>query len=482
MKVFIYTISYILTFLLFIACVEEEKFETAADARLTFSVDTLAMDTVIAGTNSVTRRFTIYNNNSDGLSITNIAFHNNISDGFSVIVDGSYVDGNMKTSIDCRSKDSLLAFVQITPPESGQDDKVLHEATLVFTLANGTQQKIVLNAYSQDVIWLRDVHIKSDMTLSSHRPYVVKDSLTVESGATLTLEAGVRLMFASNAHLRVDGTFVANGTIDHPVILRGDRMDYMFENQPYDRISEQWQGVVLTSTSFGNRLYYCDIHSGTYGILCEYSNSLEREKLRMENCIIHNVSGTALESYNAKLFVGNSQISNAGGMCVCLYGGDNEFIHCSIGQFYPFSGLRGPALYYTNFKDKTNYQLQKASFYNCLVTGYSDDEIYGERYDNYGAGSFSYHFQNCLLNTVEVVDENLVGNVWDKTSNPVYRAGNFPNFNLDALSYDFHLDSLSVAIGVGDVLITEQYYPNDRSGKQRLIDGKSDAGCYEYVK
>jgi hypothetical protein len=149
------------------SCVEEEKFETAAGDRLTFSVDTLRMDTVIAGTNSVTRRFAIYNNNSDGVSITNIAFLNGITSGFSVIVDGSYVDGNLATSIDCRSKDSLLAYVQITPPESNQDDKVLHEATLVFTLANGAQQSVVLSAYSQDVIWMRDVHVQTDMQLSA---------------------------------------------------------------------------------------------------------------------------------------------------------------------------------------------------------------------------------------------------------------------------------------------------------------------------
>jgi len=463
----------------FSSCVEEEKFETAAGDRLTFSVDTLKMDTVIAGTNSVTRRFAIYNNNSDGVSITNIAFLNGVNDGFSVIVDGSYVDGNLSTSIDCRSKDSLLAFVQITPAESNQDDKVLHEATLVFTLANGSQQSVVLNAYSQDVIWMRAVHVQTDMLLSAQRPYVIKDSLTIEEGSTLTLDAGVRLMFASNAHMRVNGRLVVNGTREKPVVLRGDRMDYMFENQPYDRISEQWQGVVITDKSYGNNLNYCDIHSGTYGILCESSSS-ETEKLRLENCVIHNVSGTALESYNSKIFAGNTQISNAGGNCVCLYGGDNEFVHCTIAQFYPFSGMRGPALYYSNYKDKTNYHLTNAAFYNCIITGYSDDEIFGDRMEGYGAGTFNYHFQNCLLNTDEVVDEELINNVWDKKSNKVSRSGNFPHFNLDALSYDFRLDSLSVAIGAGDPSVTQSHYPSDRNGKIRLVDGKSDAGCYEY--
>ena len=326
---------------------------------------------------------------------------------------------------------------------------------------------------------MRAVHVQTDMQLSAQRPYVIKDSLTIEEGCTLTLEAGVRLMFASNAHMRVEGRLIANGTREKPVVLRGDRMDYMFENQPYDRISEQWQGVFITDNSYGNSLNYCDIHSGAYGILCE-SVSSESEKLRLENCVIHNVSGTALESYNAKIFAGNTQVSNAGGYCVCLYGGDNEFVHCTIAQFYAFSGMRGPALYYTNYKDKTNYHLTNAAFYNCIITGYSDDEIFGDRMEGYGAGAFNYYFQNCLLNTVEVVDEDLINNVWDKKSNKVSRAGNFPHFNLDALSYDFHLDSLSVAVGAGDPSVTQSYYPLDRDGKRRLVDGKSDAGCYEY--
>ncbi len=466
--------------ILLAACVEEEKFETAAGDRLTFSVDTLKMDTAIAGTNSVTRRFTIYNNNSDGISITNVAFLNGITDGFSAIVDGTHVDGNIPVSIDCRSKDSLLAFVQITPAESGQDDKVLHEAVLVFTLANGVSQTVVLQAYSQDVIWLKDIHVQSDMTLSAQRPYLIRDSLTIENGATLTLEAGVRLMFPANAFMRVKGRLVTNGTLDKPVVLRGDRMDYMFEDQPYDRISEQWQGIIIAPSSFGNNLCYCDIHSGSYGILCEKSDKIEEEKLRMENCIIHNVSGNGLEAYNAKLFIGNTQISNAGGNCVCLYGGDNEFVHCTIAQFYPFSGLRGEALYYTNHKNKDNYNLLNAKFSNCIITGYSDNEISGEQLEGYGKGAFNYYFQNCLLNTGEVVDENLINILWDKPSNKVSRAGNFPNFNLDALSYDFSLDSLSVAIGAGDPTITQLYYPLDRRGKNRLEDGKSDAGCYEH--
>ncbi|MDD7251038.1 MAG: hypothetical protein PUH21_03350 [Prevotellaceae bacterium] len=462
------------------ACTSEEKFETAQGDVLVFSVDTLRMDTVIAGTSSVTRGFTIYNHNSDGVSIVAVGFKDGKSNGFRANVDGTNVGGTLTTSIDCRKDDSLLVFVEMTPEVTDTDDKVLHEATLQFTLANGTTQGVVLQAYSQNVIWLRDVHITQDTTLVAQRPYVIAGGLTVDEGATLTLAAGVRLLFQSNASMLVEGTLISDGTLLHPVVLRGDRMDMMFENQPYDRVSNQWGGVRLSSTSYGNRLTYTDIHSGSYGIRCD-SSDVYREKLRLVNSVIHNVGGHCLEAVSSKLWVGNSQITNAGGHCVSLIGGDAQFVHCTIGQFYPFDGMRGAALAFTNEQSGRAYPLLGAFFYNCIVTGYSEDEVAGEQSETFADANFNYGFYNCLLNTPEIKDDpQVVGNVWDVTANKLHREGNFPGFNLDWLVFDFHLDSLSLARGAADIGITQQYYLQDRDGVDRLSDGTADAGCYEY--
>ena len=460
-------------------CVEEEKFPTAAGYRLTFSVDTLKMDTVIAGRTSVTRSFAVYNRNHDGVSITNVAFANDDPDGFRVNVDGVSVGRELDESIDFRKGDSLTVFVEIRPEESGRDDKVEHRATLVFTLANGVRQSVVLQAWGQDVIWLKGYHVTGpDERLDAQRPYVIEDSLTVDAGATLRLGPGVRLMFGSQALLRVDGRLLCEGTAERPVVLRGDRMDMMFEKQPYDRISNQWQGVVLTASSRGSHLDHTDIHSGAWGVRIEPADDdAQEERLRLENSVIHNVGGHCLEATASKLLVGNSQISNAGGNCVRLLGGDAQFIHCTIAQFYPFDGLRGAALRYAN---ADGCPLLGAMFINCVVTGYSDDEIFGEWESETAA--FNYGFQNCLLNTPEIGDDpNVLDNQWDRTGNEVSRAGNFTGFNLDWLIYGFALDPRSLAIGAADASVTERYYPYDRLGRPRLDDGRSDAGCYEHV-
>ena len=471
--------QFLLFSFLFASCTSEETFPTGAGDRLQFSVDTLRMDTIISGQTSIVRSFSIYNNNSDGFSITAVNIQDNQSDSFHVNVDGTAITGgNLATSIDCRSKDSLQVFVSITPPAADRDDKVLHEARLLFTLANGVTQSVVLSAYSQDVITLRNHVVQTDETLSAQRPYLVVDSLTVASGATLTLQAGVRLLFQSNALLHVDGTLVANGTREKPVQLRGDRMDFMFVNQPYDRVSGQWQGVVLGAGSFDNNLNYTDIHSGSYGIRCEPSNT-DRSKLILQNSVLHNVTGHCLQATACKLYVGNSQISNAGGHCVSLAGGDAQFVHCTIAQFYPFSGLRAEALYYTNVSGGNPCPLLNALFQNCIITGYSDDEVSGVKSSKAGI-AFNYGFYNCLLNTAEVSDDQVLNNAWD-TDKKTKREDNFPAFNMDYLLFDFRPVAASRAVGLGDPSVTAGTYAADRNGIVRLTDGKSDAGCYEHI-
>jgi len=463
------------------SCMSEEKFETLKGDKLAFSKDTIKMDTVLAGVGTATRYFMIYNRNTDGVSITDVGFESGESYGFRVNVDGIYINNGLQESIDCRTKDSLRVFVELTPRLTDVDDPVEMSANLIFTLANGIKQKVVLTASIQDVIVLRGVHIKKDTILSARRPYLVPDSLTVDQGATLTLAAGTRYYFHSNACLRVDGSLHAVGTIQNPVLLRGDRTDLMFVNQPYDRVSNQWQGIHFTENSYGNHLNYCDIHSGYDGIVCD-SSDVTKEKLYLENSIVHNMGGDCLRAFASKIFIGNSQITNAAGNCVNLCGGDADFIHCTIANFYPFSGFRGASLLYTNEYHQTAYPLVRAYFRNCLITGYSQDEIMGEKSQKFQDVAFNYGFYNCLLNTPEIKDDDRVEKcVWDNENNKVCREGNFQKFNEDALIFNFDLVPKSQAIGMADIAVTESYYPYDRLGVLRLKNGQSDVGCYEYV-
>ena len=467
------------------SCISDEDFPTPAGASFRLSVDTIDCDTVLSHTASATRTFTLYNDKSDGLSITNVTIEGDGAAQFLANIDGTAISpsesGSMVNGLDCRGKDSLIAFVQFNAKTTNQDEAELSEARLVFTLANGVRQSVLLRGYSQDAVILPSDIINTDTTLAATRPYVIRDSLVVKAGATLTLSAGTTLLFYPHAGLRIEGTLKALGTLEQPITFRGHRFDDMFKDQPYDRIDNQWQGITFTSTSYDNHLDYCDIHSGNWGIRCD-SSDVSRLKLTIENSVIHNVKQDALTLVSTQAFIGNTQISNSEGKCVDISGGDQQFIHCSIASFSPFSATRGPALVFGNMIGDQPCALQRLDIINSIVTGYATDEIYGSRATDETI-PFNYTFHNSLLCTPEITDEDsdgsVINNIWEDPKDTLARQANFVPFDTKKLIYTFQLAPTSKARGLADPSITQLYYPLDRLGRKR--EPESDAGCYQSV-
>lgn len=464
------------------SCISDEDFPTPAGATFRLSADTIDLDTVITHTASATRMLTLYNDRSDGLSLTSVTIEGDDAAQFLANIDGTAISHDSSLSdytIDCRGKDSLIAFVQFNAKDIDQDDAALSEARLVFTLANGQHQSVVLLGYSQDAIVLSSNVITTNTTLQATRPYVINDSLVVAEDATLTLSPGTTLLFRPQAYLKVNGTLIANGTVEQPVTMRGHRLDNMFEHQPYDRINNQWQGITFTATSYNNRLNHCDIHSSNYGIVCD-SSDITRLKLQLENSVVHNTKLDALRLTATQAFIGNSQISNAEGRCVFITGGDLQFIHCTIASFSPFTAMRGSALVFSNYSGTIPYPLQRLDIVNSIVTGYASDEIFGERISDESI-PFSFSFRNSLLCTPEVTDNPDVSQcLWEATDDTLTRARNFVPFDLPALYYEFQLRTDSKARGLANPIIAEQYYPLDRLGRKRTP--VSDAGCYQFTE
>ncbi len=466
---------------LLVGCMDDEEYSLSPTDRLTFSTDTLSFDTIISGQPTNTYTFEVYNHGGKALRLPTIFLEKGAASDFCVNVDGVFLEGGSATDFEIGAKDSLRVFLFANIPAKDSDTPVKAEDKLVFVTEGGVRQEVVLTAYSQDVISLKGLVTNGDMQLSARRPYVITDSLVVSSGTTLTLSEGVRLYFHPGTNLIVHGTLKAEGTVENPVQMRGDRLGYMFSEQPYDRIPGQWGGVVFTEESFENHLNHCDIHSGTFGLRCD-SSDVSREKLYLENSIVHNVSGDALRAKSSKIFVGNSQLTNAGGNCVTLLGGDNTFVHCTIANFYAFSGGRGVALSYSNTEGASRLPLHAANFLNCIITGYSIDEIMGAQSDRYQNDAFNFLFRNCLLCTPAVENENIQNCLWDndEEGHEVWREKNFlPEFDLKQLIFTFGLDSRSQAVGTADPELTRHYYPTDRLGKDRLKNGHPDMGCYQ---
>lgn len=464
------------------ACMDDTEFTSSPTDRLAFSADTVRLDTVISGQATNTYTFEVYNPNEKAIRLPQVYLEQGAQSPFRVNVDGTYLEDGSASGFEIEAKDSLRVFLFASIEDSQTDEAVRATDNLVFVTEGGTAQKVNLEAYGQSVIPLRGLILTRDSLLEARRPYQVYDSLVVSRDARLTLAAGVRLYFHPGAQLIVHGSLQAEGTAASPVLFRGDRLGNMFSQQPYDRIPGQWGGIVFTGESYGNRMNFCDVHSGTFGVRCD-SSDVSVEKLRLENSIVHNMSGDALTVRAANVFVGNSQITNAGGNCVTLLGGSSTFVHCTIGNFYAFSGGRGVALSFANCEGDIRLPLHRAAFLNCLITGYSTDEVLGTQSERYPNDPFAYSFRNCLLDTPAFEDERVSACLWDNDENAVFREDNFaPAFDLDRLVFTFGLNPASLAVDNADPEVTRTYYPNDRNGRDRLADGHPDIGCYELQK
>lgn len=87
-----------------------------------------------------------------------------------------------------------------------------------------------------------------------------------------------------------------------------------------------------------------------------------------------------------------------------------------------------------------------------ILTGYEADVIMGERTENEdGKVLFSYLFNDCLLRTPAVEDDTLSFHriVWETPEDSVQGKQHFKLIDEENLDYDFHLDSLSTAQGLG---------------------------------
>ena len=448
------------------SCSDEEDFTTDRNAMVMFSQDVVSFDTVFAGISSSTERLLVYNRNDKGLRIKNVKLQSGGTSGFKMNVDGQY--GTSLDNFEVSGNDSIFVFVEVNAPQQATNDPTLFSDAIIFTLESGAQQVVTLEAYGQNVHIFNAERIGSDLTLDNSIPYLIRDSLVVDEGATLTLNEGATLYFHNGASLLVHGKLSAKGTNEHPVTLRGDRLDRMFSYLPYDRLDNQWGGIYLSPSCKGCDINYTDIHSGNYGMIC---NNVAGD-ITIRNSVIHNVAGDGLCLTDCNALIANTQISNSKGNCVSIYGGNADFYHCTIAQFYPWSVNRGNAIYASNYIGGEEHLIEAANFYNCFVTGYADDEVYGYS----GEYPLSINFYSCVLLT-DTSDPTYFHDCTAESKDyDRYGESNFRLIDTENYIYDFHLDDQSTAQGKGSEVYSS-LYPADRDGTPR--PNTPDAGCYQ---
>ena len=251
--------------LLFLSCNDDEKFSTSTVDKLTFSGDIISLDTVFSTIPSSTKSFWVYNKNNEGIRCNSVRLESGNQTGFRVNVNGLYLNstnGYRANDVMLYHGDSLRVFVEMTAPVNGQVAPKIISDNLVFELQSGVEQKLKLQAWSWDATKLSSLHINNDTTIDGgSKPILVFGGITIAKGAVLNIAAGTILYFNSDAGIDVYGRLDIAGSSDKNVVIRGSRLDRMFNYLPYDRMSGQWKGIHFYESSYNNSIKYCDIHS-----------------------------------------------------------------------------------------------------------------------------------------------------------------------------------------------------------------------------
>lgn len=468
----------------FTSC-REDMLSNDPTLRITFSHDTVHFDTVFTATSSSTKKLMVYNPNKNAIAIQQIA----MKDGryFRINVDGENNLDYLK-DITIRGGDSLFIFIRTDIDQQNSHTPVLLEDDILFVLTQHTQQ-VTLQAYGQDVQRMQSkekIQVFDRFTFTNHKPYHIFDTILVKG--LLSIQAGATLYMHQGACIYAYGSIYAKGTLEQPIIIRGDRTDNLFDSVPYSVASEQWDGIYLihpqNAPQANYQLHYVDILSASVGLYAYSENTTQRPKLQLYNARIHNHSLYGLVLQNIDATVVNTEITNCASYCIYIAGGKQQFIHNTIAAYfgYPYTSINihndmfpntVAAVYINNLSKNT--APTDASFYNCIITGAEKNNlVLATPLPKFYPG----HFVGNFLQTDSITIDNAQRNVYTTTADSLV----FRNIHYsvdDYRYYDFQLDTLSPARGIADSLIALEY-PFDRLGNPRKPH--PDAGCYEFTK
>ncbi|MCK5823305.1 MAG: hypothetical protein KAG95_04830 [Bacteroidales bacterium] len=455
----------------------KEKIITSPDAKLNFSTDTVTFDTVFTTIGSTTKQFKIYNFNNSKISISSIRLANGDDSNFRLNLNG--ISDNYFTDIEIPSNDSLFVFVEVNVDPNGENSPMIIKDSLVF-ITNGNTQDVNLIAFGQDVHLINGQIIPlnaNDTVWTNDKPYLIYNSMLVDSLKTLTIEAGAQLYFHKNSNLLVKGTLIVNGTLDKPVIFQGDRLEELYKNIP-----GQWGAIALIPGSKGNKINYAIIKNGVLGIQVGEYDKISPD-LTITNTKIQNMTFGGIYAFNSTINASNNIIANCGYYAVSLLvGGSYDFNHCTIANYYgsysSYSSRTEPSLVISNnitVGEVSWVSNLNANFGNCIIYGNNTNEI-GIGEDTASIVTFNYKFDHCLIKVDEDFDTSDKSHFVNIIKN---KRPEFLSTKTDSLN--FQLNSNSPAIDSGNVNIAKKFL-YDYNHQSRLNDDGPDLGAYEYVE
>jgi len=456
----------------FLGSCTKDDLNTEPSFRLAFSSDTVIFDTVFTSIGTATKYFTVRNESNKRITISSVKLARGSGSPFRINIDGEAAFE--VNDLEIAANDSAYIFVKVTIDPKDISSPMIETDSVVF-VTNGNQQNVKLVAWGQDAKFYLNDTLHGNIVLDSLKPHVIYGNLVADPSCILSIEAGARLHFHLNSGIIIrDGaTIKVNGTLEHPVLFRGDRLD-----MEYSGVAGQWLGIQIEGNSTGNRFTYADIRNGRIGVLLDSSFGGTEPRAIFNSCIIHNMVNYGILSIHSNILAVNSQITNCGGYTVAIEGGGKcEFRHCTISNFWSSSSKQFSALLLSNSMGINGtpiaVPLENAYFGNCIITGNGQEEI---DLDNNPGAELNFHFDHCLVQT------GLAGTYPDSF---IQCKVNEEPKHIDPWNGYFELDTLSPAKDAGWLPVIDSSpldIKSDLKGKSRMNDTGPDLGCYERVE
>lgn len=518
MKRILYFIACFGLLLFWSSCRDDFEFSPST-GNLEFERDTVYLDTVFTNIGSSTYNLKVYNRSDNDIVIPTIQLAQGVNSFYRMSVDGSTglsgaQEGKFFENVELLAEDSLFIFIETTidiEALSALDTQFLYTDQILFD-SGSNEQRVELVTLVKDAVFIYpdrdqttgifetltfDVDgdgtpdettlqgrflMPSELTFTNERPYVIYGYAAVDEGQTLTIEAGARVHFhadsgilvTNDASLKVEGTASTDPeALENEVIFEGDRLEPLFADVP-----GQWGTIWLFNGSVDNDINYATIKNATIGILAEGNQTAPDDKLTITNSQIYNSSAFGILGRATSITAENVVLNNSGQSSVGLtVGGDYNFTHCTIANYWNNSFRQFPALLVNDFvvladnSVQTN-DLTAANFNNCIIYGNDNPEFI---LDDQGS-VFNYKFNNCLLRFDNNTLEGTGNYMFDDTmfyENNIFNVD--PDFE-DPFENLMRIGENSGANGIADPAFSA-FVPFDIIGTAR--GATPDSGAYE---
>ena len=486
-----------------------KDFEYAeSNGHLSFSRDTVYLDTVFSNIGSSTYTLKVYNDTKDDIIIPNISLRNGSESFYRLNVDG--VAGKEFVNTPIYAEDSLFVFVETTIDITDNSlNELLYTDAILFD-SEPFQQTVELVTLVKDAIFLfpdvanennvetivlyndetgNPIEIEgfelpdSHLNFNREKSYVIYGYAIVPKGKELVIDPGTRVHFHENSGILVqeESTITINGELssddilfENEVIFEGDRLEPEF-----DDISGQWGTIWISAGSASNTINHLTIKNAELGLYVEGQINEPEKTLTITNSRIVNSSRYNLWARSANIDASNLVLGSSGNSSLLIEnGGSYSFTHATIANYWNKGFRFNPSVTISNTSNtnsENDFDLLQANFNNCIVDGSSSNEISIQANNQ---NIFNYKFQNCFIKFNENQSTTNGDEVYDFENEEHYLnvilSGELDYFQPFKNDYRIGLDS--EIINKGDLNIANST-PFDIVGTARIP--KPDLGVFQ---